>query len=984
MTGAPDVVVLDYGSGNLRSASRALERVGARVEVTADLRRAREADGLVVPGVGAFEACVRGVREVGGDVVVRERLADERPVLGICVGMQVLFDRGVEHGVPSEGLRVLPGSVERLDAPVVPHMGWNTVAPPPGSVLLDGLEGAWFYFVHSYAARSAGDAVVGWAEHGEPFVATAERGSLSATAVPPGEVRGRGARTCWSAGPPRSDVDSTSRAGPSLASRPCSSCSPPSTSPAGRPSASCRGRPAAETTYGDPLDAALAWQEGGASWVHLVDLDAAFGRGSNAEQLARVVGRLDVDVELSGGVRDDASLERALATGCRRVNLGTAALESPGWVRDVVARHGDLVAVGLDVRGTTLAARGWTSDGGELYDVLARLDADGCARYVVTDVRRDGTLTGPNLDLLRDVCAATDRPVVASGGVSTLDDLRALAALEPLGGGGRRRRQGALRGGRSPCPTRWPPSRTPRRERRRPARGAVPGRRRRPGRQGRELHRAAGRGRPGGAGPPLRRAGRRRVGLPGHHRQQLRPRDHLRRRATHGRAGVHPADGGRGGAGPAGRGPAAARRGGQGRGEHRGGGRPGAAGPAGGPVRLPVRGAVGGRPPGGGRPADPQRVRGDHARRAPRHGRRRGGLGPPGRGAGGGGGAAELHGRRRHQGRLRPGDAGGGPRGGGGARGRQRGEPVRWSTSRPRWTRAPTPCSPPACSTSGSAPWATSSRRCARPGTASAERRTETRARAPAARPSTGRGRCSTGWGRAAQPRPVHEREEVLRRLVAGSGLAVRRWAGTDGQPSVPALRGRVRRGLLDAALPGVYVPRGLARRPETSWLLALLGDRSGAAVLTGEVACHLLGVARARREAEPLVLARHGSGGWQQPAGARVSVVRSRRVPLPLLAAHPCGTPSSRTWPRWRLVGPGGSPAGPGVHQLRLPATPHQRPPGRRGGAARAAPRRAVGRRRRWRRRWTRGSTTARSARGRRRCCGPRRPRRAGCCART
>jgi phosphoribosyl isomerase A len=194
-----------------------------------------------------------------------------------------------------------------------------------------------------------------------------------------------------------------------------------------------RGEAGSETRYGDPLEAALAWQRAGARWVHLVDLDAAFGRGSNRDLLAKVVDALDVDVELSGGIRDDPSLVAAMATGCRRVNLGTAALESPGWVRDAIASYGDRIAVGLDVRGTTLAGRGWTRDGGELYDVLARLDADGCARYVVTDVRRDGTLTGPNLQLLREVCAATDRPVVASGGVASLDDVRALAALVPLG-----------------------------------------------------------------------------------------------------------------------------------------------------------------------------------------------------------------------------------------------------------------------------------------------------------------------------------------------------------------------------------------------------------------------------------------------------------------------------------------------------------------------------------------------------------------------
>src|SRR4051794_23652746 len=194
-----------------------------------------------------------------------------------------------------------------------------------------------------------------------------------------------------------------------------------------------QGAAGSETGYGDPLEAALAWQSDGAAWVHLVDLDAAFGRGSNAELLASVVGRLDVAVELSGGIRDDASLRAALATGAARVNIGTAALEDPEWCDRVVGEYGDRVAIGLDVRGHTLAARGWTRDGGDLYDVLARLDKAGCARYVVTDIRRDGTLTGPNLELLREVCAATPAPVIASGGVSTLDDLRALATLEHVG-----------------------------------------------------------------------------------------------------------------------------------------------------------------------------------------------------------------------------------------------------------------------------------------------------------------------------------------------------------------------------------------------------------------------------------------------------------------------------------------------------------------------------------------------------------------------
>ncbi|MGC0143739.1 bifunctional 1-(5-phosphoribosyl)-5-((5-phosphoribosylamino)methylideneamino)imidazole-4-carboxamide isomerase/phosphoribosylanthranilate isomerase PriA [Pseudactinotalea sp. Z1732] len=194
-----------------------------------------------------------------------------------------------------------------------------------------------------------------------------------------------------------------------------------------------QGEAGTETHYGSPLEAALTWQRDGASWVHLVDLDAAFGRGSNADLLAEVVGALDIDVELSGGIRDDESLQRALATGCRRVNLGTAALEDPDWTARVIGEHGDRIAVGLDVRGTTLAARGWTREGGDLWEVLARLEEDGCARYVVTDVTKDGTMRGPNTDLLTRVCARTDAPVVASGGISSLADIEALAELTPIG-----------------------------------------------------------------------------------------------------------------------------------------------------------------------------------------------------------------------------------------------------------------------------------------------------------------------------------------------------------------------------------------------------------------------------------------------------------------------------------------------------------------------------------------------------------------------
>ncbi|HEV2345980.1 MAG TPA: bifunctional 1-(5-phosphoribosyl)-5-((5-phosphoribosylamino)methylideneamino)imidazole-4-carboxamide isomerase/phosphoribosylanthranilate isomerase PriA [Actinocrinis sp.] len=198
-----------------------------------------------------------------------------------------------------------------------------------------------------------------------------------------------------------------------------------------------QGAAGSATGYGDPLAAALAWQAAGAEWVHLVDLDAAFGRGDNRKLLADVIGRLDVQVELSGGIRDDDSLRAALATGCTRVNLGTAALEQPAWVAEVIAEHGDRVAVGLDARledgAWRLRGRGWTSDGGELFATLDRLDREGCARYVITDVNKDGMLLGPNVELYRRVCAATDRPIVASGGVSALADLKALQELVPLG-----------------------------------------------------------------------------------------------------------------------------------------------------------------------------------------------------------------------------------------------------------------------------------------------------------------------------------------------------------------------------------------------------------------------------------------------------------------------------------------------------------------------------------------------------------------------
>lgn len=194
-----------------------------------------------------------------------------------------------------------------------------------------------------------------------------------------------------------------------------------------------QGELAQESIYGAPLEVALEFQSAGAEWLHLVDLDAAFGRGSNAELLAEVVGALDIKVELSGGIRDDESLRRALATGCTRINLGTAALENPEWTAKIIQEYGDRIAVGLDVRGHVLAARGWTKEGGDLFETIERLERDGCARYVVTDVTKDGTLQGPNVQLLQEVCAVTKKPVVASGGISSLADIESLMALNAIG-----------------------------------------------------------------------------------------------------------------------------------------------------------------------------------------------------------------------------------------------------------------------------------------------------------------------------------------------------------------------------------------------------------------------------------------------------------------------------------------------------------------------------------------------------------------------
>ena len=194
-----------------------------------------------------------------------------------------------------------------------------------------------------------------------------------------------------------------------------------------------QGELSATSTYGLPVEVASEFVEHGSQWIHLVDLDAAFGSGSNFELIKEVIASVDIKVELSGGLRDDLSLERALSAGCHRVNLGTAAIENPDWTAKVIGKYGEKIAVGLDVRGHTLATRGWTQSGGDLFEMIAKLDAAGCSRYIVTDVSKDGTLAGPNLELLREVCSATKTPIIASGGIAVLQDLIELRAMTSIG-----------------------------------------------------------------------------------------------------------------------------------------------------------------------------------------------------------------------------------------------------------------------------------------------------------------------------------------------------------------------------------------------------------------------------------------------------------------------------------------------------------------------------------------------------------------------
>ena len=334
---------LDYGSGNLRSAQRALERVGADVEVTADAEAALNADGLVVPGVGAFEACMTGLRKIGGDKIIADRVAAGRPVLGVCVGMQILFARGVEFGVETTGCGQWPGAVVRLDAPVIPHMGWNVVDAPAGTTLFKGIDADHPVLLRALVCRATVGGQSGRAaDLGHPSRAVPRRGrgrTVVRHAVPPGEER---RRRCRAAGELGGGVRLTAVRLILL---------PAVDVVEGRAVRLVQGQAGSETEYGSALDAALNWQRDGAEWIHLVDLDAAFGRGSNRELLAEVVGKLDVAVELSGGIRDDESLDGR--AGHRLRHASTSAprrWRTRSGAPGSIAEHGEKVAVGLDVK----------------------------------------------------------------------------------------------------------------------------------------------------------------------------------------------------------------------------------------------------------------------------------------------------------------------------------------------------------------------------------------------------------------------------------------------------------------------------------------------------------------------------------------------------------------------------------------------------------------------------------------------------------
>jgi phosphoribosylanthranilate isomerase len=440
------VVVLDYGSGNLASVARALRTTGTEVVVSADLELARRCDGLVVPGVGAFAACWDQLTRLGGDQVVRQRAEAGQAVLAICVGHQILFAAGVEHAQHCPGLGLYPGTVRQLPTGLLPHMGWNQVRPGQASRLFPDEQS--YYFVHSYAALHPGDlpavARAHWTRHEQTdFIAAVEYGSVVSTQFHPEKSGPVGLALLgrWvdclgdRPRPTRSAPAHPGHVNPAQASpaapRPGLVILPAVDIHHGQAVQLRQGVASDERVFGDPVQAARRWRSEGADWLHLVDLDAAFGGSPNREAIAQIVAESGLQVELAGGIRDDASLRAALDTGCARVNIGTAAVEHPDWCDEVIATCGPRIAVALDVRGDGLATRGWTATQPGLWSTIDRLNQAGVVRLVVTDTTADGTLSGLNLDLLARVCARTPAAVVASGGVAGLEDLRRLVKAAP-------------------------------------------------------------------------------------------------------------------------------------------------------------------------------------------------------------------------------------------------------------------------------------------------------------------------------------------------------------------------------------------------------------------------------------------------------------------------------------------------------------------------------------------------------------------------
>jgi phosphoribosylformimino-5-aminoimidazole carboxamide ribotide isomerase/imidazole glycerol phosphate synthase glutamine amidotransferase subunit len=401
------VAILDYGMGNLRSVEKALERVGADTEITWDPAHAAAADGVILPGVGAFPRAMERVRQLGLDELVAGRIQAGAPVLGICLGLQLLFESSVENE-GSSGLALLDGVVAPLEANgyKVPHIGWSPVHWERDSELTEGLgEETPFYFVHSFAPRpTANGDVLGTAAYGQRFACAVERPPLYGVQFHPEKSSSAGLSLLF----PAIDIRD------------------------GKAVRLVQGDFAQETKYDDdPVVSARRWVDGGATWLHIVDLDGArAGEPVNLDHVRGIVAAVNVPVQLGGGLRDSQKVEEAISSGAERVVLGTAAVRDPEMAEAIAAAHGDRVVASVDARSGKVAAEGWTEES-ELTttEVIAELTRRGLRRFVYTPVEVDGLMEGPNLDSLREAAEATDGQVIYSGGIGSLDHLRAVAGL---------------------------------------------------------------------------------------------------------------------------------------------------------------------------------------------------------------------------------------------------------------------------------------------------------------------------------------------------------------------------------------------------------------------------------------------------------------------------------------------------------------------------------------------------------------------------